>query len=222
MKKLTLILLALVGVVSFNSCKDDEPEQKPTTTTNIITELNGYTGKTFEQITPTIQAKGFNLLNTENIEGLTIYYFTNTDNSYKYSIGEYNDTVVAASYEYINDNKNLLLTNYEKNSQTALSFVGNNPLIYYSSDIAIMNSEEGNMEFNNRADYLTAYNQNKDSINYCSETWMSQTAMVGTEFNYDEFDGHYSLVGYGDMLRMPVINKKGKNKSIFDILKHNK
>ena len=39
MKKLTLILLALVGIVSFNSCKDDEPEQKPTTTTNIITEL---------------------------------------------------------------------------------------------------------------------------------------------------------------------------------------
>ena len=37
MKKLILILLALVGVVSFNSCKDDEPEQKPTTTTNIIT-----------------------------------------------------------------------------------------------------------------------------------------------------------------------------------------
>lgn len=222
MKKLTLILLALVGVVSFNSCKDDEPEQKPTTTTNIITELKGYTGKTFEQITPTIQAKGFNLLNTENIEGLTIYYFTNTDNSYKYSIGEYNDTVVAASYEYINDNKNLLLTNYEKNSQTALSFVGNNPLIYYSSDIAIMNSEEGNMEFNNRADYLTAYDQNKDSINYCSETWMSQTAMVGTEFNYDEFDGHYSLVGYGDLLRMPVIFSKAKNKSIFEILKHNK
>lgn len=222
MKKLTLILLALVGVVSFNSCKDDEPEQKPTTTTNIITELKGYTGKTFEQITPTIQAKGFNLLNTENIEGLTIYYFTNTDNSYKYSIGEYNDTVVAASYEYINDNKNLLLTNYEKNSQTALSFVGNNPLIYYSSDIAIMNSEEGNMEFNNRADYLTAYNQNKDSINYCSESWMSQTSIVGTEFNYDEYDGHYSMAFYGDLLRMPVIFSKAKNKSIFEILKHNK
>lgn len=222
MKKLTLILLALVGIVSFNSCKEDQPEQPTPTTTNIFTELKGYTGKTFEQITPTIQAKGFNLLNTENIEGLTIYYFTNTDNSYKYSIGEYNDTVVAASYEYINDNKNLLLTNYEKNSQTALSFVGNNPLIYYSSDIAIMNSEEGNMEFNNRADYLTAYNQNKDSIYYCSETWMSQTAMVGTEFNYDEFDGHYSLVGYGDLLRMPVIFSKAKNKSIFEILKHNK
>ena len=130
--------------------------------------------------------------------------------------------MVAASYEYFNDNKTLLLTNYEKNSQTALSFVGNNPLIYYYSDISIMNSENGNIEFDNRADYLTAYNQNKDSINYCSETWMSQTAMVGTEFNYDEFDGHYSLVGYGDLLRMPVIFSKAKNKSIFEILKHNK
>lgn len=222
MKKLTLILLALVGVVSFNSCKDDEPEQKPTTTTNIITELKGYTGKTFEQITPTIQAKGFNLLNTENIEGLTIYYFTNSDNSYKYSIGEYDDTVFIASYEYFNDNKGLLLTSYEKNSQTALSYTSNMQVNSYYSDISIMNSENGNIEFDNRADYLTAYNQNKDSINYCSETWMSQTAMVGTEFNYDEFDGHYSLVGYGDLLRMPVIFSKAKNKSIFEILKHNK
>ena len=118
MKKLTLILLALVGVVSFNSCKDDEPEQKPTTT-NIITELKGYTGKTFEQIAPTIQAKGFNLLNTENMEVITFYYFTNSDNSYKYSIGEFDDTVFIASYEYFNDNKGLLLTSYEKNSQTA-------------------------------------------------------------------------------------------------------
>ncbi len=222
MKKLTLILLALVGVVSFNSCKDDEPEQPTPATTNIFTELKGYTGKTFQFVSSTIRAKGFNVLSFDSIEEMRIYYFANSDNSYKYSIGEYDDTVFAASYEYINDNKNLLLTNYEKNSQTALSFVGNSPLLYYSSDIAIMNSEEGNMEFNNRADYLTAYNQNKDSINYCSESWVSQTAIVGTEFNYDEFEGHYSMALYGDMLRMPIMIEKAGNKSIFDLLKYKK
>ncbi len=223
MKKLTLILLALAGLVSFNSCKDEDPEQTPTTpTTNIFTELKGYTGKALQNVSSTIQSKGYTQLGIDSLESIKIYYFINSTNSYRYTIAESNDTVFMATYEYLNNDKSKLLTNFEKNSQTALSFVGNNPLLYYSSDIAIMNSEEGNMEFNNRADYLTAYNQNKDSINYCSESWVSQTAIVGTEFNYDEFDGHYSLAGYGDMLRMPIMIEKAGNKSIFDLLKYKK
>lgn len=222
MKKLTLILLALVGVVFFNSCKDDEPEQPNPTPTNIFTELKGYTGKTFQYVSSTIRAKGFNISNTDSSDGVLIYYFTNSDNSYEYSIGEYDDTVFIAIYQYLNDNKVSLQTNFEKNSQTAANFVGNNPLIYYYSDIAFINSESGNLEFDNRADYLTAYNQSKDSIDYCSETWISQTEMVGTEFNYDEYDGHYSLSGYADMLRMPVVGKKANSNSIFKMFKLNK
>ncbi len=222
MKKLTLILLALVGVVSFYSCKDDEPEQPTPTPTNIFTELKGYTGKTLQYVASTIRAKGFNVVNVDSVEGLKIYYFLNPNNSYEYSIGEYDDTVFISIYKYYNDNKGLLLTDYEKNSQTAVSFVGNNPLLYYFADISLMNYQSSYLEFDNRTNYLTAYNQNKDSINNCSESWVSQTAMVGTEFNYDEYEGHYSLSGYGDMLRMPIMIEKAKNKSIFDLLKHKK
>jgi len=221
MKKISVILFALLGVVFFNSCKDDTEEKKPTTTTtNIFTELKGYTGKTYEEVSLTIQSKGFTLSGTESEDGTIIYFFSNSDNSYKYTIGEYNDTIALVGYEIINNNKDVLHSNFEKNSLFAVSFVGNNPLVFYSSDFQLNNPESQLETFEQRSDFLTAYNQNKSSIIYSSETWLTPAELVGIEFSYNELDGNYSVAYYGDFALMPIFMKSNK-KSVFEIL-HNK
>lgn len=221
MKKISVILLALLGVVFFNSCKDDTEEKKPTTTTtNIFTELKSYTGKTYEEVSSTIQGKGFSLSGTESENGTFIYFFSNSDSSYKYTIGEYNDKIALAGYEIINNNKDVLHSNFEKNSQFAVSFVGSNPLVYYNSDIVLNNPESESMSYEERSDFLTAYNQYKDIIIFSSESWLTQAEMVGIEFCYDELDGKYSVAYYGSFALLPEFMKSNK-KSIIETL-HNK
>lgn len=222
MKKLTLIFFALLGVVFFNSCKDDTEDKKPTnTTTNIFTELKGYTGKTYEEVSLTIQGKGFTLSGSESENGYVVYFFSNSDSSYKYTVGEYNDTIALVGYEIINSNKDVLHSNFEKNSQFAISYVGNNQSIFYSSDIQLNDPESQTLTFEQRSDFLTAYNQNKSSIIYCSETWMTPAELVGIEFSNNELDGNYSVAFYGNFSIMPPIFKTSNKKSVFEIL-HNK
>ncbi|HBN06728.1 MAG TPA: hypothetical protein DD434_13225 [Bacteroidales bacterium] len=221
MKKLTLILLSLISLASFNSCKDEEPEQTPTKA-SIFTELKSYTGKNYEQVSTIIESKDFTLSYTESVDLMRLYFFINSDSTCGYAFGEYNDIIFVATYNYFDNNKSILQTNYEKNSQIAVSFVGNDPSLYYFSNIIFFNSDNSELEFDKRADYLKVYNQNIDSIGYCSETWISQNAIIGTEFNYDKYDFPFSLVGYADMLHMPIMYDNSENISIFDLLKHKK
>lgn len=223
MKKLTLILFAILGVVFFNSCKDDTEDTPSTnTTTNIIKELKDYTGKTLSNIQTTMQSKGYSLISTESVDGMNLYTFTNSDSSYNYQFGEYESKICACSYENRNTSKDNLLKVYEKNSSSIISYFGNAEN-FYSGEIGIENVTE-NLEFNERSSFLTSYNENKNSIIYCSENWITTTEMTASEFNWGGEDGNYSLIGYGNLSLMPpFLNaEKSNSKSILKILNNKK
>lgn len=223
MKKLTLILFAILGVVFFNSCKDDTDNTPTTnTTTNIIKELKNYTGKTYADIQTTMQSKGYSLSSTESEDGMNLYTFTNSDSSYNYQFGEYQSIICACSYEKRKATKDNLLQLFENNSSTIISYLGNSAN-FYSGDFSTENATE-NLEFNERSSFLTSYNQNKDSITYVSETWLTTTEVIASEFNWGGEEGNYSLIGYGNFNLMPPImnSEKSNSKSIFKILNYKK
>ena len=223
MKKLTLILFALLGVVFFNSCKDDTDNDPTTnTTTSIIKELKDYTGKTYVNIQTTMQSKGYSLVSTEVSDGMNVYTFTNSDSSYNYQFGEYENIICACSYEIRKVSKANLLTSFEKNSSSAISYLGNTAN-FYTGYVGLENVTE-DLNFTDRSSFLTSYNENKDSVIYCSENWTTTTAIIGSVFNYDVEDGFYSLIGYGDLNLMPpfMTTEKYNSKSIFGILNNKK
>jgi len=218
MKKLTLILFTILGVVFFNSCKDDTDNTPTTnTTTNIIKELKDYTGKTYADIQTTMQSKGYSLSSTGSEDGMNLYTFTNSDSSYNYQFGEYQSKICACGYKNRNASKNNLLKVYEKNSANIISYLGNTAN-FYSGDFSTENATE-NLEFNERSSFLTSYNENKDSINYVSESWLTTTEVISSEFNWGDEEGNYSLIGYGDFNLMPPIMTidKSNSKSILEI-----
>lgn len=218
MRKLTLILLAMLGVVFFNSCKEDTIEEKPHTTTNILNELKGYTGKTFEQVAATMLSKGYDVIESEEAEGFSYHIFSNANSTTTYNFLEYQNLICIVSYDMINGNRDLLLNNFEKNSQSAVAFIGNTTSMYEGS-IELEDSMEGSEDFELRNNFLTYYNQNKNTVSFCSENWTNQEYMIGSEFDFyndDEYE-NYSLIGYGDMTLMPPLFDKS-NKSIFEML----
>lgn len=216
MRKLTLILLAMLGVVFFNSCKEDTIEEKPHTTTNILNELKGYTGKTFEQVSATMLSKGYDVIESEEAEGFTYHNFSNAYSTTTYDFFEYQNLICIVSYVMINGNRDFLLNNFEKNSQSAIEFIGNKTSMYEGL-IELEDSMEGSEDFELRNDFLTYYNQNKPTIAYCSEIWTNQDYMIGSEFNYAYEYNNYSLIGYGDMTLVPPMFQKS-NQSILEML----
>lgn len=223
MKKLTLILFAILGVVFFNSCKDDTDDAPSTnTTTNIVKELKDYTGKTYADIQTTMQSKGYSLVSTESFSGVNVYIFTNSDSSYNYSFGEYESKICLCSYEIRKGSKANLLTNFEKYSSFVISYLGNTANVY-AGEVEIENATE-NFNFTDRSSFLTSYNENKDSVIYCSENWSTTTALFASEFNYGVENGNYSLIAYGDVNLMPpfMTTEKSNSKSIFGILNNKK
>lgn len=220
MKKLTLILLTMFGLVLFNSCKDDTDDNPQPAATNILNELKGYTGKTVEQITETMQSKGFTLRNSESDIGMTNYSFINADSTSGYEFMEYESKICIVSFNaYNNNNRDLLLSTFETNSKSAISFVSNTTF-EYNSEIELSNSTEDSEQYPDRNSFLNAYNQNKNSIIYCYENWMTADYIIGNEFNYEEDENeYYSLIGYGDLNLLPpfVSTKKSNNKSIFEM-----
>lgn len=222
MKKLTLILFAILGVVFFNSCKEDADDAPNTnTTTSIVKELKDYTGKTISNIQTTMQSKGYSLVSTQTFDYVNIYIFANSDSSYNYTFGEYESKICLCSYEIRKGSKANLLNSFERNSSYAISYLGNTAN-YYSGEVGIVNATE-NLEFSDRSSFLTSYNGNKDSVVYCSENWITTTAMIANEFNYEE-DDNYSLIAYGDINLMPpfMTTEKSNSKSIFKILNNRK
>lgn len=223
MKKLTLILFALLGVVFFNSCKDDTDDAPATnTTTSIVKELKDYTGKTISNIQTTMQSKGYSLTSTESEDGMNLYTFTNSDSSYNYQFGEYENKICACSYENRNATKDNLLKLFEKNSSAIISYLGNTAN-FYSGEVEIENATE-NLNYNDRSSFLTSYNENKDAIVYGSESWLTTTEVYASEFNWGSEEGNYSLIGYGNLNLMPpfITNEKSNSKSIFKILNNKK
>ncbi|MFA7082459.1 MAG: hypothetical protein WC135_07595 [Bacteroidales bacterium] len=219
MRKLTVILFALLGVVFFNSCKDETTDEKPQATdTGILNELKGYAGKTYEEISVTILSKGFTLTDSNVGEGFGFYTFSNSDATITYDFFKYENKMCMMSYSLYNDNRDVLLSNFEKYSLSAIAFIGNTSSIY-EGEIELLDSMEGGEEFENRTDFLAAYNQNKPNIAYCYEDWTTQDYIIGSEFDYAEGDEYenYSLIGYADVSLLPPMFDKS-NKSIFEIL----
>ncbi len=223
MKKLTLILFALLGVVFFNSCKDDTDDTPNTnTTTNIIKELKDYTGKTFSNIQTTMQSKGYSLIATQTEDGMNLYIFTNSDSSYNYQFGEYESKICACSYEKRKTTKDNLLQLFENNSATIISYLGNSAN-FYSGEVEIENATE-NLNYNDRSSFLTSYNENKDSVDYVSESWITTTDVFASEFNLGSEEGDYSLIAYANLSLMPTIMnaEKSNSKSILKMLNNKK
>lgn len=218
MRKLTVILFALLGLVFFNSCKDETTDEKPQATdTRILNELKGYAGKTYEEVSVAILSKGFTLTDSEVEDGFGFYTFSNSDATITYDFYEYQNKMCMMSYSLFNDNRDALLSNFEKSSLSAIAFIGNTSSIY-GGEIELIDSMEGSEEFENRTDFLAAYNQNKPTVAYCSENWSTPNYIVGIEFDYafDEYE-NYTLIGYGDVSLMPL-GFKSSNKSIFEML----
>ncbi|MDD2192252.1 MAG: hypothetical protein PHO12_06900 [Bacteroidales bacterium] len=215
MKRLTVILLAMFGLVLFNSCKDDKDDNPQPTATNILNELKGYAGQSADQIASIMQSKGFRLSESEVEFEIAFYTFINSDSTKQYDFMEYESKICMLSYEIINNTRSTLISTFEKNSQNAISFIANTPLISYEAEIGF--DEFDSQEYDNRSLFLADYNINKNNAIYISEFWMTANYIVGSEFNYEEEDGHYSLIGYGDMNLMPPFFKSN-NKSIFEML----
>jgi hypothetical protein len=223
MKKLTLILFAILGVVFFNSCKDDtDNDSNNNTTTSIVKELKDYTGKTYANIQTTMQSKGYSLVSTQSFSGVNVYIFTNSDSSYNYSFGEYESKICLCSYENRNASKDNLLSKFEKYSSCVISYLGNTANVY-AGEVEIENATE-NLNFTDRSSFLTSYNENKDSVIYCSENWSTTTALFASEFNWGNEEGNSSLIAYGDINLMPpfMTTEKSNSKSIFKILNNKK
>lgn len=215
MKNLTLVLLSVFGLVFFNSCKDEVKEDPPSSI-NILNELKDYTGKPIEQVSIMMQSKGFTLSDYFEEEPYMNYIFINFDTSIVYEFFETQESKISMVwYETYNNNRNVLINTFEKNSQSSISFIGNTPIIEYEGGIAIEDYED----YEDRNAFLSAYNQSKDSLIYCFESWTTSNFDVGSSFTYEnydnEYDDKYCLIGYVDRNLEPQYTKSNI-KSLFE------
>ena len=222
MRKLTVILLAMFGLVLFNSCKD-EVEKIDGHPVNTVSQLKSYTGKTYEEVNAIMQHQQFFLSDTEHDDELTIYFYTSAYSpDITFTLLEFENKIAFAMFSASNENRDLLLKSFTDNSQDAISFVGNTGVIY-EGQIELDNSMNEGDNFENRNDFLTVFGQNRNNISYCFESWKNDNYIIGNEFAYEE--GHeeeydlfnFCLIGYADLNLMPQ-GFMPSNKSIFKSL----
>ena len=124
MKKLALILSALLCVVIFNSCKDKDPETETNNTTEstaLITELQNYTGKTVNEVKPILEGKGYNLLRNYTDDDVTLYIYINSNDSIIYVLGEAKNLICLAGYSALCISKELAYNYFEKYSAECIA-----------------------------------------------------------------------------------------------------
>lgn len=207
MKKSKLILLALVGLFFFYSCKDELPEEvKPSTEANKrITMLKSLTGKTTEQGAITLENWGYVYIDTDYDENFIFKYYYSHITNIDYFIAIYNDTIVLSCSSQ-RSNRKIALNNFETLSQACIDYMSGKDFKYQSFSWY----EEGYYsEFTTNEEFVSDFITNKQTIMSSYQVWDTEKDYL--HVNFYIFEGEYTTdIRYADNEYYPELTKNIK------------
>lgn len=218
MKKLIFILSTVLCFILFNSCKDEEPENgknNTTASTELITELQNYTGKTVTEVQATLEGKGYTFLTNYTDGEVIVYVYLASNYSNIYLLGEAKNLICITGYSTICNNKDTAYNYFEKYSAECIAKMkGKN--YTYKADYESINGEDST--FTDRASFLSFYNQNKENITSCEEDWTTETESIGSIYTSGDVSINTIMMYMNTALTPTSFYKENKGKSLFDII----
>lgn len=217
MKKSKLILLALLGLFFFNSCKDEAPEETkpiipetPTIPTaddyKTITELKHLTGQRTEKVKEILEDWDYSLIEEvldEDGVTTTLYFQSNSLQQQYYNLLEYNNKIFLCEFSQV-DSKITTLNRFEKNSKEGNAYMTAKTFVYYGNAI---NTGDEHKSFTIHKEFINYFAANKANLSVCSESWNTTSEAF---YNvYIGIDGSYQT-------NISYLNKEYASKKKFD------
>lgn len=217
MKKLALILSTVLCVILFNSCKDKDPEAETnntTASTELITELKNYTGKTVNEVQPTLEGKGYTFLMDYTENEVTSYIYIDSTYSIMYVLGEAKNLICFAGYSALCNNKDMAYNYFEKYSAECVAIMKGKDHTY-KADYESINGEDST--FTNRPNFLSFYNQNKENITSCEEDWITEAEKIESIYESGDVSIMVGIMYMNTALTPPTFYENNKGKNLFNI-----
>ncbi len=186
MKKSKLILLALVGLFFFNSCKDEDPvETKPSTEAyETVAQLKSMTGISITLAKIKLEALGYFLAQSLDLPDNAIAHnFIKIGSASSYHLYESKSKIYSSEY-YESNEKTVALNLSEKYSKECIAYTSGKSYEYIGF-IKIKDEEES--EFTTIQEFETHYLENKLNLENCFEGWHTTKERITCSY-YDYND----------------------------------
>lgn len=218
MKKSKLILLTLLGLLFFNSCKDEEVEKPSPYQT--ITTLKSITGISFEEAQVKLGNLGYAFSESQTpSQDFIIHTFESNFNSNKYLILEANNKIFNCAYIAAAD-KNLALNGFEKYSAECIAYMTGKAHQYKGVTSFI---EEEESTFATHQEFANYYVANKYDLQTCIEAWETNKDGVSSQYSVPNIisESFMSILIYADFEYTPesMLNKDLILKNILSTIK---
>ncbi len=199
MNRTLLFIIALLGLVLFNSCKDEEPKEKDIPV-KMIPKLKNLTGISPEDAKQTIISWGYTHLVSEDYgQNITMHSFESKPPSSSYLLYEKNNVIYLCEYNE-NTNKTNALERFEQFSGQSIEYMKDKTYTYegYSKD----NDYQTTTYLTHQA-FKDYYLANKTELQSCSETWEGIEEKITTQYKVN-YESYKTYISYTDKLHAPI------------------
>ena len=199
MNRILLITLSLLGLLLFNSCKDEEPEDKDVPV-KIIHKLKSLVGISSEDAKKTIISWGYTYLTSEDYgQNITMHSFESKPPSSSYLLYEKNNVIYLCQYNE-NNNKSNALERFEQFSGQSIDYMYNK---IYTYEGLCKDNDYQTTEYQTHQAFKNYYLPSKTELQSCSETWERIEEAITTQYKAN-YESYKTYISYTDKLLAPT------------------
>lgn len=182
MKHSKLILLALVGLFFFTSCKDDDPVKPVVTTPTFatITKIKALTSVSITTAQTTIEGWGYSSQGSTQLDqGVKLYTFTSDTKTDVYMLYVTNNVVFGSSYSNLLE-RTMALKGFEDFSKECIAYMSGKTSLYSGQTTLDLNNTTS---FTSHDSFASHYLANTYDISSCHESWKTVKELVKSSFS---------------------------------------